>query len=840
MDSFLSRVVELEREDDEGSGWRVLPLRVSDPPRVGVLVQDETWPKLGPKVTAWVEAVDDDAPQEIRRAKRAKGIRGRFAGKAAREKAEAAAAKLLEFRDASVDAGLPEVLDRLEEHATKARPLPVTDLFEPKTGFSKKSEGLGSGSIFDAKDLASLPDDTRTVLGAAYWEPQAKQRAAAAGDALRKSEVKRALEQMPVERLSTVTRGRISVEPLKRAGLDSVQDVLDKPLTISNVPGIGNTMGPRITSAARALQRIAEADTPIRIRPDKPTPEMRGAVFHLHRWDALRKVREQEGLVALAKALRPLAVAMKPGDTHYAIFDDDGSLTAAADEVAAFARAIPSPDEERSAAWNDFLSDPTRYHLMLEELGILKSHEDAVLGELAETVKLEIQDLALDTELLDVDLRGYQEFAARFALARKKTLIGDESGLGKTVEALAVLAHLQNGGGRCSLVVCPPTKVTKWAREARQKTKLDVFTLRGPARVEQFDEWRRVGGIAVTTFGMLGWLDPLLEGDGADLTCVVVDEATQVVNPKTQRSKQVRALVEEAEYAVLLTGAPFDSSLEDLGSLVSYLQPDLLLTEVDLHPGRMHQQVAPAYLRRTREDVFTELPELVVVDEFLPLSPTDQATYRGAVGKGELEGMRSAASASTERSTKTVRVLELAADAAVNGRKVIVLSGSAQVLDTLTEVLSEDAFGPLTRDTSTQEEEEITGAFEDAGPGAVLLVDIAKIPEGLDHEGASTVVLVEPALDECLEWEAIARTHARGDLTSVHVHRLISEGTVEERVVETRNSGAPPSDFRGVNALLDSGAALSGEETRALADSLVEKEQARLSPAKSPKENLEA
>ncbi len=839
MDSFLSRVVELEKAGVEGPVWRVLPLRVSDPPRVGVLVQDETWPKLGPKVTAWVEAVDDDAHEELRRAKRVQGLRRRLAGKAAREKADAAAEKLLEFHDASVDAGLPDVLDRLEEHAKKARPLPVTDLFEPRTGFSKKSGGLGSGTIIGEKELAALPDDTRTVLGAAYWEPQAKQHAVAAGNALRKSEVRRALGRMPVERLSTVTRGRISVAPLKRAGLNSVQDVLDKPLTISNVPGIGSTMGPRITSAARALARIAEADTPIRIRPEGATPEMRGAVLHLHRWDALRRVRGQEGLVALAKSLRPLVNAMKPGDTHYAVFGDECSLTEAVEEVAAFAKAIPSPDEERSAAWNDFLNDPARYHLMLEELGVLKSHEDAVLGELADTVKLEIQDLTLDTELMEVDLRGYQEFAARFALARKKALIGDESGLGKTVEALAVLAHLQNQGGCCALVVCPPTSVGKWVREASEKTRLEVFALHGPTRAEQFEKWVREGGVAVTTFGMLGWLEALLEGGDVDLTCVVVDEATQVTNPKTKRSEQVRHLVGDADYAILLAGEPFDSSLADLGTLVSYLQPDLVLTEVDLHPGRMHQQVAPAYLRRTREDVFTELPDLVVVDELLSLSPADQATYRRAVGGGELGNMRLAASASGERSTKTTRVLELASDAQANGRKMIALSGLPQVLNTLSEVLGGDAFGPLTRDMSTEEQEETTTAFDAAGPGAVLLVDAGGMPKALGHEGASTVVFVEPQLDERLEWEAISRTHALGDLRSVHVHRLISEGTVEEQLVQARDSATPPSDFRGVNTLLDGGTVLSGEETRALADSLVEGERDRLSLVEAPKKDLE-
>ena len=124
--------------------------------------------------------------------------------------------------------------------------------------------------------------------------------------------------------------------------------------------------------------------------------------------------------------------------------------------------------------WQDFLARPADYFAMLQELGFLTEDEDAVLGGLPEEVVAAVREFELETEHLSVSLRGYQGFAARFALVQRKVIIGDEMGLGKTIEALAVLAHLRAKGSHHSLVICPAAVVTNWVREVHAKSALNA------------------------------------------------------------------------------------------------------------------------------------------------------------------------------------------------------------------------------------------------------------------------------------------------------------------------------------------------------------------------------
>ena len=97
--------------------------------------------------------------------------------------------------------------------------------------------------------------------------------------------------------------------------------------------------------------------------------------------------------------------------------------------------------------------------------------------------------------------------------------------------------------------------------------------------------------------------------------------------------------------AVLLSGTPLENRVEEFRTLVDYIRPDLVVDASDLRPRLFRQQVAPVYLRRNQEDVLTELPELVEVEEWLPLSRADALAYRDAVMAGNFQAMRQRMSA---------------------------------------------------------------------------------------------------------------------------------------------------------------------------------------------------
>ncbi|MFG2043154.1 DEAD/DEAH box helicase [Dactylosporangium sp. NPDC048998] len=437
----------------------------------------------------------------------------------------------------------------------------------------------------------------------------------------------------------------------------------------------------------------------------------------------------------------------------------------------------------RADPWDDFLTRPADYFAMLSELGFLTEDENAVHGDLPEEIIEAVRNQALSGEHLTASLRGYQSFAARFALVQRKVIIGDEMGLGKTVEALAVLAHLRSRGETHFLVVCPAAVVTNWVREVTGKSKLRAHRVHGPERERAARTWVRDGGVAITTYETLAWWEPALK-KVRDLACVVVDEAHYIKNPEAQRTIRTNNLITRADRAILLTGTPLENRVEEFRNLASYVRPDLTVDATDLSPRTFRRQIAPAYLRRNQEDVLTELPELVEVEEWLPMSAADVSRYRAAVELGNFMAMRQAAMLQGPKSTKVQRLIEIVREAEENERRVIVFSHLRQVLDLVARSLPGPVFGPLTGSVPASHRQQMVDEFSSAKHGAVLVAQIVAGGVGLNIQSASVVIICEPQLKATTEAQAIARAHRMGQVQSVQVHRLLSEDGVDQRIVE--------------------------------------------------------
>jgi SNF2 family DNA or RNA helicase len=267
-------------------------------------------------------------------------------------------------------------------------------------------------------------------------------------------------------------------------------------------------------------------------------------------------------------------------------------------------------------------------------------------------------------------------------------------GLGKTIQAIAVLAHLKatSATGRL-LVVCPASVLVNWTQEVNERSALRVHRVHGFERDWALKSWKKYGDVAVTTFDTLQALDLR----DADFAMVVVDEAHLMKNPATQRSRNVRSLVAHTDRALFLTGTPLENRVDEFKTLVGLFQP-MLVESLDgsyISPERFRQRVAPAYLRRNLPDVLAELPELVINEEWEEFSAADQVAYRDAVAEGNFMAMRRAAFDQPSHSTKLARLKEIVEEAADNGHKIIVFSFFRDVLDTVVHALPH-AYGPLT------------------------------------------------------------------------------------------------------------------------------------------------
>ncbi|MFF2513647.1 DEAD/DEAH box helicase [Streptomyces sp. NPDC058086] len=630
------------------------------------------------------------------------------------------------------------------------------------------------------------------------------------------------LGSIPVSRLKDVTEGRLRLGALETAGFPSVRAVYEAGrYELRQLPGVGAQTADRALAAARQLARAVEETVSVRMDVDRPEPRTTALVIALRTLveagPELRRAvdaatRLDERLGALLPAARPaggrLGMVLAGRERRQSALDAVAELRELTGDAGArdvrLLLAQASTDLLRTPAseieaWVDFELRSAEYYSQLAEVCEHRSDVAAAEGFLPSEVAGRVHAQALDDTRRRVSLRGYQDFGARFALAQRRVVLGDEMGLGKTVQAIAVLAHLAADGHSHFLVVCPASVLINWTREIGARSTLRALPVHGAERLDAYEEWRERGGVAITTYDMLHRL-PVPDGEGTKPGMVVVDEAHYVKNPDTRRSRAVAAWTGQCERVLFLTGTPMENRVEEFRTLVRYLQPALLPairhTTAAAGPHAFRKSVAPAYLRRNQQDVLTELPALVEVDEWEEFSAADREAYLRAVEDGNFMAMRRAAYADAEKSAKLGRLRELVAEAAENGLKVVVFSYFRDVLGTVQQALeagqdglgtgqrarARAVFGPVSGAVPAARRQRLVDEFTAAPGHAVLLCQIEAAGIGLNLQAASVVVLCEPQVKPTMEHQAVARAHRMGQVRPVQVHRLLATDSVDQRL----------------------------------------------------------
>jgi SNF2 family DNA or RNA helicase len=343
--------------------------------------------------------------------------------------------------------------------------------------------------------------------------------------------------------------------------------------------------------------------------------------------------------------------------------------------------------------------------------------------------------------------------------------------------------------------------------------------------------WKLNGGVGVTTFEALRVL-----GIGGDtpVAMLVVDEAHYVKNQDALRSRSVARMIKQADRVLFMTGTPMENRVEEFKSLVSYLQPELIpkieVAQEIVGASAFRKAVAPVYLRRNQDDVLTELPPMVQVDEWEEFGKADFAAYRDAVQAGNFMAMRRAAfQADPKESAKLRRLVEIVDEAGENGRKVVVFSFFRDVVATVQAELGARAFGPITGSVPAAQRQVLVDAFSAVKGHAVLVSQIQAGGVGMNMQAGSVVILCEPQVKPTLEAQAIARVYRMGQVRSVQVHRLLVADSVDQRMLEILDSKSKLFDeYARRSTTADSSLEAIGVSEVSLAKSVVEQEQQRL------------
>lgn len=640
-------------------------------------------------------------------------------------------------------------------------------------------------------------------------DERAQQDVREAYGALHSAAVRDRLRETPVERLKEVVP-RLPVAKLEKAGFGDVHAVLTAgPSRLEEIPGVGAQTAAQAVAAARRIADAVEDDT--RISADVDPEDANGAALlaALHRVqnaesaagrarEPARRLGDQLGrLIPAAQPLRSrlrrtFAGGRRRGEAERAVAGLEELLDAPTTErdlkrIETADKRLRAPRPRPATIRRDFEKKAADYFGTLARIvGVLEDAETS-RGFLPEDLAAKINEQPLDTRHLRVSLRGYQEFGARFALAGRRVIVGDEMGCGKTVEAIAALAHLRAEGERHFLVVCPASVLINWMREVRGHSTLKPYRLHGAGRDDELLQWAASGGVGVTTFETVRSLElpPRIR-----VAMLVVDEAHYVKNPDTQRSLALRGWTRQIPRVLFLTGTPMENKVEEFRNLVDYLQPGLIGEEVEIDAvagsKAFRRAVAPAYLRRNQEDVLAELPELTRVDEWEEFGPQELSIYKQAVDEGNFMAMRRAAyvAGNVRGSAKLRRLVEIVDEACDSGRKVVVFSYFRDVLETVCAALGPRAVGPLTGSVPPPRRQELVDEFAKSRGPAVLVSQIQAGGVGLNVQAASVVILCEPQVKPTLETQAIARAHRLGQVRKVQVHRLLVADSVDERMLE--------------------------------------------------------
>ena len=633
--------------------------------------------------------------------------------------------------------------------------------------------------------------------------PAARAEVLAAAEAIVSESVMAEMRTTPIADLKAFGA---AVGPLQAAGFRLVSDLVGHTLgSLQRHRGIGEVTAGSALQALTTFQSSAQAHVRLLPDPDHRRPSDTRLLVSLVKYETL--VREL--------GTRPAEARIRFDDTTQRLqqtqartrLSDQLLSLAAQSELARDCDGLKAEfrwisDEARGLAdyaqrlafdpavvWRRYTDNSASFIALLESLLPARAVSKGVLaapdlrGGLPAEIADAVEATKVDLRLLTATLRRYQQFGTQYIVCQKRVLLGDDMGLGKTMQVLAAMCHLAAQGKKHFFVVAPNSVLINWEREVKKHTKLGAIVVHGSDRDDELDQWRREGGVAITTYTTLS---RLVDGI-SELDFLAVDEAHSVKNKQAQRTQAVMRLTSIAKHVAFMSGTALENRLSELQTLVTTVQPELdqevltLLKQVRPAPAEVREKLAPVYLRRTQADVLTELPDITETDEIVPLEPADVEAYRASPDNLMHKRLAATIGAGDLQSAKFDRLKELLELYRDDGRKVAVFSYFRQVLDDVSTLVGGCA--QIHGEISSVERQQVIDRFAASEGFGVLALQIEAGGVGINLQCAQVVILMEPQFKPSTERQAIARVRRMGQTRKVNAHRLIAKGTIDELLV---------------------------------------------------------
>ncbi len=438
-------------------------------------------------------------------------------------------------------------------------------------------------------------------------------------------------------------------------------------------------------------------------------------------------------------------------------------------------------------------------------------------------------------------LRPYQKHGVAWLRFLRESgfcgVLADEMGLGKTLQVLAHLAVLRRESvatnRKPQLVVCPTTLVFNWVAEAtRFVPDLNVLVLGGAGRESRFDGIA-TADLVVTSYALLR--RDIGKYGNVEFDTVILDEAQHIKNRQTQNARAVKAI--RSEHRLVVTGTPLENSVLDLWSLYDFLMPGYLGTADDFRDRyeipitrekdtatlqRLVRRVRPFLLRRRKSEVAPELPPRLRQVAWCELTSEQSVVYQQVLAATRKEVTDSVGEQGFARSRMVIltallrlrqiccdlRLLDTktpAADSPLSpggkvqlfaelldevldgGHRVLVFSQFTTMLGLLRDQLKADGVPFCYLDGSTRDRATVVQQFQREAGIPVFLISLKAGGTGLNLTGADTVIHFDPWWNPAVEDQATDRAHRIGQTRVVTSYKLITRGTVEEKILNLQN-----------------------------------------------------
>ncbi|MFZ1106180.1 MAG: DEAD/DEAH box helicase, partial [Hyphomicrobiaceae bacterium] len=409
-------------------------------------------------------------------------------------------------------------------------------------------------------------------------------------------------------------------------------------------------------------------------------------------------------------------------------------------------------------------------------------------------------------------------------------VLADDMGLGKTVQALAFLAHEKAEGrlDKPALIVSPTSVLPNWQAEAeRFAPELSVLPLRGLERRQMFDRIPQ-HDLVLTTYPLLARDHEVLLAQEFHVT--ILDEAQAIKNPKAGVSALAHRL--KARHRLALTGTPLENNLGEVWSLFEFLSPGLLgdestfrrtfRTPIEKHGDRAAQaflsrRLKPFMLRRTKEEVATELPPKTEIVEHVRLEGAQRDLYETvralmhAKVREEIDRKGLARShivfldallklrqiccdprllklpqaRRVRGSAKLERLMEMLPELIAEGRRVLLFSQFTSMLALIEDELRRLKIPYVTLTGDTTDRASPVREFQ-AGKVPLFLLSLKAGGTGLNLTAADTVIHYDPWWNPAVERQATDRAYRIGQDKPVFVYKLIVEEGIEAAIEQLK------------------------------------------------------